>query len=207
MKKISIISILLFLVFSLSAQNFRGGLIVGLSMSQIDGDSYSGYNKSGFLFGAVVDRKISEKLILAMEIKFLQKGSRNSYNIETGTGEYYRAKLNYIQIPLLAEYKCWKELSIQAGFGFGYLISSKEEDDNGELPDAYSFKKGEFAGIFGVSYDIPSKNIRFNLRATNSIFAVRKNPTQEMPNTYYYDLRDRGQYNRNLEFGLVYFFK
>ena len=42
-----------------SAQYFDGGIIGGLSASQIDGDSFAGYKKVGLLGGAWVRRMFS----------------------------------------------------------------------------------------------------------------------------------------------------
>ena len=45
--KILVITILFFLPFLLAAQNFRGGLRAGLTMTQISGDDLSGFHKLG----------------------------------------------------------------------------------------------------------------------------------------------------------------
>ncbi len=44
------------------SQNFKGGLIAGLSASQVNGDTYGGYNKAGLIFGGYANKTISEKL-------------------------------------------------------------------------------------------------------------------------------------------------
>ena len=59
------------------AQNFGGGLILGLSTSQVGGDNLGGFNKAGLLVGAFVNIPISELLSFQMEMTYIQKGSNN----------------------------------------------------------------------------------------------------------------------------------
>ena len=42
---------LIFVTTSISAQYFKGGLLVGITGSQIDGDDMGGYNKPGVTVG------------------------------------------------------------------------------------------------------------------------------------------------------------
>ena len=51
-----------FLSISIHAQNFGGGIILGLSTSQVGGDNLGGFNKAGLLVGAFVNNSISELL-------------------------------------------------------------------------------------------------------------------------------------------------
>ncbi len=208
MKKICSAAFFFFLFCcSTYAQNFGGGITAGLSLNQIDGDTYGGYSKPGVVAGFIVNRELGKKFTLAMELKFVQKGSRASYNIETESGEYYRVQLNYIQLPLLGQYNFWNHFWGEAGLAYGYLINFKEEDDFGELPDPVPFKKSELAVLLGVAYDIPKTKLRVNIRATNSILPIRQIKNQKNKDVYYVDANARGQYNRNLEFALAWFFK
>ena len=187
----------------LFSQNFRGGIFLGLSMSQIDGDTYSGYHKPGLIVGASVDKAFTEKFSMVMELKFLQKGSRASYNIDTESGEYYKAVINYMQIPLLLQYRFWDNFWAEAGFGFAYRISEKEEDDYGKI-SSIAFQPIEISGILGVAYDIPTTYLRVGIRHANSIFPARKIKDYKNYNGLY---NRTAQYNRNFEFALTYFFR
>ncbi|MFT5072445.1 MAG: hypothetical protein ACI8V8_002420, partial [Chitinophagales bacterium] len=62
---------------NIHAQNFGGGLILGLSTSQVGGDNLAGFNKAGLLVGAYGNKSISELLSFQMEMTFIQKGSNN----------------------------------------------------------------------------------------------------------------------------------
>ena len=42
-----------FLISNLQAQNFGGGIILGLSTSQVSGDALGGFNKAGLLLSLI----------------------------------------------------------------------------------------------------------------------------------------------------------
>lgn len=203
MKKLILIFFALFLFSPFFSQSFRGGVIGGFSLNQIDGDTYGGYDKAGIIAGLVVDRKFSTSFSMSMDFKYIQKGSRAVYNIETQTGEHYLVRLHYFSIPILAQYLVWNHFYAETGLGFSYLIDFKEEDNNGQLPSPHPFDTFETAFVLGVGYDMPEKNLRFSIRSSNSIFPIRKNIGQI---SYYYDANAVGQYNRNLEFNVIWFF-
>ena len=197
MKKLTLI-ICIFCATLAQAQNFGGGAFAGLSLSQIDGDTHSGYTKPGFIVGASVDRGLSENFALAMELKFIQKGAQaSSFNDEFG-GDDYRVSLNYIQIPLLAKYNVWNNIWAEVGIGYAYLIDYKEERNDDRLKDL-PFRKSEFAILAGVAYDIPHTILRVGARFSYSILPVRK-----VGDAVIYGIFDRSaQYNNNLEITLA----
>src|SRR5689334_21238513 len=82
------------------AQNFHAGLLAGISTSQVDGDNLAGYHKVGIKGGVFVNRQLSEKFALQLEIEFLQKGSRKP--VDTIENTFFLMRLNYIDVPLLA---------------------------------------------------------------------------------------------------------
>ena len=60
---------------NIHAQNFGGGLILGLSTSQVSGDHLGGFNKAGLLVGGFVNLQLSNTLKGQMEMTFIQKGA------------------------------------------------------------------------------------------------------------------------------------
>ena len=72
-----IVTLSLVICFFISfGQNFQGGPILGFTATQVDGDTYSGYNKAGVIIGGFVNKKFSEKWSSQLEIKYIQKGSK-----------------------------------------------------------------------------------------------------------------------------------
>jgi hypothetical protein len=147
------------------AQRFEGGFLAGMVASQVDGDTYAGYNKLGFSLGAYVFTPISPKTDIQLEIKFITKGA-NKKVTETDPRQY-TSNLNYIELPVLLKLNTSKKITWEGGIGFGYLFSFSEKDENGPLPSDESarFKSFELSGQLGMKYiftDHLSANIRFS---------------------------------------------
>ena len=72
-KTISLICICL-ICNDILSQSFDGGLLAGLTTSQISGDNLGGFNKLGVAIGFFTQRNISEKSKLKFELSYFQKG-------------------------------------------------------------------------------------------------------------------------------------
>ena len=93
-KKISIILLILLSVNKMTAQEFKGGFIGGISTSQLSGDMLGGFNKMGLIIGGFTSRSFSEKISAKLEIVYIQKGSR------TPKQDYrHQYSLDYINFP------------------------------------------------------------------------------------------------------------
>src|SRR5512145_2210779 len=132
---ISILALLLFSGSELFSQPFHGGLIAGFTASQVDGDSYSGYNKPGIQAGVFVTAELLPWLDARMEIKYTSRGTREPA-ADDNTGSYMLG-LHYIDIPVMASVKYRKIGAIELGLIPGYLFNAVGEDENGSLPDEY----------------------------------------------------------------------
>lgn len=200
MKKNAFIFILFFFIASeMYAQNrFNPGLKAGLSTSQVDGDTYSGYDKAGFDGGAFVTAKVSEKWNAQFEIIFIQKGSKHNSNPAKGDYTYYKLQLNYIEVPVLAQYQ-HKKFTFELGPGFGYLLKAREENEAGEITGSRPFYNSDANFNVGISYTI-FKNVGINWRYSNSFLAVRNHESGKGP--WY----NPGQINKVMAFTLTYQF-
>ena len=195
-KKIIFISIV-FLSFSgLSfSQRFKAGIIAGFTTSQVSGDQLSGFNKSGFEFGGLVSAPISEKFDLSFQIVFIQKGSKKPNNAAQGDYSYYRMSLNYIEVPVLFRYNFSKKFQFEAGPTFGKLVSSKEEDEHGEIPPVNEFKSFELGFMLGMNYML-FDNFYLNIGGSNSLLPIRESDIEGA----------RDQFNSVLMFSFKYVF-
>jgi len=106
--------------------------------------------------------------------------------------------LNYIEVPVMFEYKAAKRLRLHAGPTLGVLLSSKEENQDGELPDQPAFEKYEIGIAGGLSFYI-TPQFSLNLRLSNSVLPIRKVGVD-------YGNTVSGQYNSGLAFTLKYTF-
>ena len=197
------------------SQPFRAGLSAGLVASQVDGDTYAGYNKSGLYAGGFVSKRISpeSKWTVLFELTYIQKGSRKIPHPDKGDYADYKLKLNYAEIPLLAKYDFSisdtlndkLHFALFGGLAFGRLVKSKEWDAFGLVYGGTPFLKTDISYVLGLSYSF-SQHIDFDIRTQYSVFPVRKGGTS----TYYPNWTNNflrlGYYNSMLVFALKYAF-
>lgn len=196
MRKILFVFFLI-LTFQAGAQSFDGGFRAGLIGSQVDGDNLSGFDKAGLTGGFMVSLPLNEFSDLAMEMLFVQKGSRRNPNNANNQTKYIM-RLNYIEVPVLYRRQLKKSFGFETGLSFGILLDTenREFDIYGVIPARPDFEKYELAAHIGFRYFL-NDHQSFNLRYSNSILPIRKAPGIS---TYNYFIR--GQYNMLL--GLTY---
>lgn len=185
--------------FRLMAQQFDGGFFFGLSMSQVEGDNYSGYNKAGITGGGYILRNLNRDLDFRMELRFIQKGSfKGSTDIDPS---YYKVSLDYIELPLLIQYKLSRKVLLAIGVSPDVLLYSKEEDESGPMPPELhpKFMRFSAGANFDASYALTG-NIYLGARFTYSMLRVREHGGGV---TY---LLNRGWYNNVISFSGYYQF-
>jgi len=200
MKLQAFVFVLLFLsgTFSLFGQHFKGGLLLGFNASQVDGDTYSGYDKFGLMGGVYVYTPISSMFDVQMEIKYMGKGARKPTNSEDLT--QYKSNFNYLEIPVLLRLNTQKKIGLEGGLGFGYLFSYSISDEYGVLPSSSipKFKTFELSSIVGISYQFAPRFL-VNMRYSYSILSIVEKP--EIAYSYF---RRSGEYNNLFSLGIYY---
>ena len=200
LKTITFINILVFTTGLTSAQNFNAQLLAGVCASQVSGDGLAGFNKAGIMLGAGINTSVGKKASLGFEIYYIQKGSRKQNDVEKGDLEYYRLRLNYMEVPVLFHYQLSDNFGIIAGPSIGTLVGSTEEDQNGEIIGQPPFIKYEVSVCGGFKYQF-SDNWGLYFRGSQSMVPVRNHSGGSV-----YRL-NRGQYNSILMFTLFYQFE
>jgi hypothetical protein len=195
-KKFAILLCCGFLSISIHAQNFGGGLILGLSASQVSGDNLGGFNKAGLLAGGFIDLQLSKTLKGQMEMTFIQKGSNNPNMNENN---YSDINLSYVEIPLLVKYQQSRSIAIEGGVEAAFLISASVNDIYGQVPtnSTREFNTTDISIFIGMDYYINPKLI-LNSRISNSIIPIRAHASGAT-----FKL-NKGQYNSVLSFSLHY---
>jgi len=185
-----------FLSISIHAQNFGGGLIIGLSTSQVSGDNLGGFNKAGLLIGGFIDLQISNRLRGQMEMTFIQKGSNNP---KMNENSYSDISLSYVEIPLLLKYQQSRTIAIEGGIETSFLISASDNDIYGQITSnsTRKFNTTDIGIFIGLNYFINTRLI-LNSRISNSILPIR---THASGATFQLN---KGQYNSALRFSLHY---
>jgi hypothetical protein len=170
----------LFCTGSAFSQQFEGGILGGLTASQIDGDSYKGYNKVGIQAGAWVQRLFTYTIAGQLELRYVQ------------------ASLHYIDMPIMAQYIYNEKVVFELGVGPEFLVAGKEFDAHSELPERepyfHKFTMSAIAGIGYTFWDVLTFSARFNY----SIIPIRDHPSGQ---SY---LLNQGQYNHVLSFAVYY---
>ena len=136
-----------------SDNGIKFGAKIGGNLSTLtdDGD-FTPSNKTGFHIGAVINIAISEKFSIQPEVVYSQQGAETS---NWFSADNINLQLDYLNIPIMAEYKIIDGLRAQAGPQFGFNTSSKltyKDDDNSDYKDnTASFDIG--VG-FGAQYEL-----------------------------------------------------
>ena len=169
-RTILIIGILFFSV-ALNAQRFKGGALVGFNASQVDGDSWAGYYKTGLLLGAFVNTDFRDNFGGQLEIKYSGKGA----STHPDSPVIQKIKLNYIDIPVIATYRPIRPLQIETGISFNYLYNGEIYD--GDWFDIFDYferkpNKIESSFLVGLNYTF-FKSFDFNIRYNYSLMPVR----------------------------------
>lgn len=205
MNKLGILSA--FLLFSLSfyGQVFKVGLLAGLSGSQVEGDSYGGYNKLGFIVGGFTNIEHSEKFSTQLDMYFINKGSQKNPNTSQGDVDAFKLNINYVEMPLAIRYH-YKKFIFETGLYYSVFLNYSMSDEFGEVTDEpFPFKKYDFGGFLGLNYKI-NEHIIFNLRSKNSFVPVRDFQNLDQQIGILNKLLNRGWYNLDLNFTLRYQF-
>jgi hypothetical protein len=196
MRRFTYIMLFLFSAGYAFSQQFEGGILAGLTASQIDGDSYSGYNKVGIQAGAWVQRLFTYTLAGQLELRYVQKGSLHTN--KPNDPIYYKCVLHYIDMPIMAQYIYNEKVVFELGIGPEFLVSGKEFDAYSELPERepyfHSFTMSAIAGVGYTFWEVLTFSARFNY----SILPIRDHPSGQ---SY---LLNRGQYSHVLSFAVYY---
>lgn len=202
--------LILFLVFMpqiFHAQRFDGGLIFGLTASQVDGDTYAGFDKVGLQGGVFVNTLISRKAGLQMEIKYVGRGARKKTT--ENDPDIYKLTLHYIDIPVLIYYEVQKKIILEAGIVPGYLFTASGEDNGGKLDKDYlvDFKKFDLDWLLGLRYRF-NENISAGIRYSYSLFSIRDYVNTSANYSIIANILgySTGDYNNYLSFGIYYQF-
>ena len=205
-KKLALFIFCGFLISNLQAQNFGGGIILGLSTSQVGGDDLGGFNKAGLLAGVFANKSISPLLSFQMEMTYIQKGSNNPKmnDYEHKNPPIPDISLSYIEVPLILQYQQSEILKIEGGLQFANLITGYYNDANGEISTTTidPFIDYDIGLLIGMDYKF-SGSFSLNTRISNSILPIGEEDYNH-PTTY--NSTRKGKYNSVLSFAIHYNF-
>lgn len=183
-----------------SENRFRIILSGGISGTQVDGDTYNGYNKIGTNAGIYINRKTGENTENMFGITYIQKGSRSNSTIQNPN--YYLLKLNYVEVPFMFIYNHKSKYRFEVGLSGAYLFSDYEE--NGMI-GAYkgSLKKLDICYNMGAGYKLNDKTY-INLRYSYSLLPIREYSRNVYLGNFWQRIFNRGLYNNCISISINY---
>lgn len=165
---------LIFIIFclflaNLPAQIFSAKAIVGINISQVDGDKLSGYNKVGLNIGLGAEAKLSDRWSLSTEFLFSEQGANAVPNKDVKS-LYDKISLKFVEVPFMINFSDWK-IKISGGFSFNRLTNYEVIDFAGiDITELETYNTNIFAGVIGGTVfftDHLALNIRLSKYMTN----------------------------------------
>jgi len=194
---ILLISIIISISYAQKPDGFHAGIIGGLVASQVDGDNYAGYNRLGLQFGGFTKFKLNQDWGGQVEIKYLQKGSKQ---VSQKNGIFFEIKLDYVEVPVLVNYQFDEKMYAEGGFAFAYLIGAHEDRDGYGFSDyTNDFEAYDLSALIGFNY-IFNAHFIGNVKYSYSMLPIRPHPGNQ---TYWGDM---GCYNNLVSAALYYKF-
>lgn len=200
MKRIVLFFLLAYSYSFVRGQGFGAELLIGINLSQVDGDQLAGYNKLGLNTGLQINRKINESWDGAFEIRYSMKGARTVVT-DPDLPPPLDLKLNYhyVEVPLLAKYSALEKFTFYGGPSIGINVLN-ERNENGRQSEELELKLIELCVHLGGTYFLTDK-IGLDLRHSYSLSSVRDVPIIVNSPTWF---GRAGWYNRLFTVGVVY---
>lgn len=159
--KISVlIACVIFTQAAIAQINF--GIKGGVNITKVEGKAFKDEFRYGYHAGGFAEISLGKKWGIQPEVLFNQyqtKIDTSLKNVWNPLRTDQDAKLNYLSIPLLLNYKLANILTLQAGPQFGVLIS---QDKNLLQNGQEAFKNGDFSVLGGAQINI--SKLRFTGR-------------------------------------------
>ena len=165
MKKLfCIVATVLLSVLFVGAQQTHFGLKAGVNIASVaidGGDDYD--SKAGLHIGGLAHIHITNHFALQPELVYSMQGGKDE-------DPDVKLKLNYINVPLLAQYMTNDGFRLQTGPQLGFLVTAKSKVGDVEVDRDDDLSSLDFSWAFGVGYLFPSGfglDARYNLGISN----------------------------------------
>ena len=135
-------------LLSTNAQKIEYGAKAGLNIANLIGDGADGSDsRTSFHIGGMLNYEVSDKFSIQPEIFYSAQGA--NFEGHEDFGGDFEIRLDYINIPILADYTFAEGFSVQFGPQFGININSEIEFDgaSADFDEANTLDLGVVAGV------------------------------------------------------------
>ena len=180
MKKIMMIAAMMIAAIGANAQNEVGQITLmpkaGINISTITGDGEGKKAKVGLVAGIEAEYGVAENFGIAFGVLYSMEGCKvKDVVVAPGTGasaylaENVNINLDYINIPILAQYYPIKGLALKAGIQPAFNVRHKYSGDYSATIDG--IKSFNFSIPVGLSYEYESfvLDARYNIGITKLV--------------------------------------
>jgi hypothetical protein len=173
MKRIIFSAAMLLLIHGAFAQHVEYGIKGGVNFSNIrdDAANNSADSKTGFNVGGLAHIHLTRAFAIQPEIVYSTQGA------EYGGG---KLRLNYINVPVLAQYMFANGFRLQTGPQLGILTTSRYKSGNTES-DVDNFSNADFSWAFGASW-LSNTGVGIDARYNLGLTDVTKSSTTDFQN-------------------------
>ncbi len=137
---------------------FHWGVKGGANFSSVNGDDVNDVDsRTGIQIGAVASFEVTELFSVQPEVIYSMRGWKDG-NVTI--------KLDYVDVPVVADFEIIEGLSLQGGPLFGINLSAKVENEDGNENDIEDISTLNIGAAIGAQYDFPMGlflNIRYDM--------------------------------------------
>ncbi len=155
-----------------SAGDFIYGAKAGLNMATLS--NWNVKNKTSFHAGAFFEWRALDFLGLSPELIYSRQGARQKVS-----GDKYKFRMNYLNVPVLAKIYVWRELSLDTGLQFGFNLNSRMVTKSAKyktsvktfdlsVPIGMSCSSGDW--VVSARYNVGLTNV--TKKAKNNVFQL-----------------------------------
>lgn len=137
-------------LFSLTtlAQQVKFGVKGGLNISKLTNNDYA-KSRAGIYLGGFARVGLTENWSIQPELVYSGQG----YVADPPILDDYTVAINYINLPIMAQYHIIPEFYLEAGPQIGFRVAAKVKDDGNSYDVGDGYKGLDLGLGFGLGYD------------------------------------------------------
>jgi hypothetical protein len=174
MKRIILLAVVAIAANAAYAQNVQFGVKAGVNLANFNDEASPNSNsKAGLNVGALAHIHLNENWAVQPEVVFSMQGAEFANST--------KAKVNYINIPVLGQYMFANGFRLQTGPQLGILTSAKAKAGDVEIDSDNGYKSTDFGWSFGAGY-LTKSGLGVDARYNLGISDISKSESTDLKN-------------------------